>query len=175
MAEKTVYTLAEIQDLLGIGRRGVRTLIQEGEFNVLRVGNKHLILKKEFDAWLRKFGIEELAAPPIKDPESTAGTWEADGPAEAQDTLAGEDAGPVEAQAALAGATIRGNGTEEKRCYTVDDLMEMLGISRQAVYELLKRNEFRHVTAAGRYLISKKSFDNWLDTPSLEQEPEKVI
>lgn len=175
MAEKTVYTLAEIQDLLGIGRRGVRTLIQEGEFNVLRIGNKHLILKKEFDAWLRKFGIEELAAPPVKAPESAAGNGEAADPAEAQDTLAGEADVPVEAKGVLAVAMARGNGTEEKRCYTVDDLMEMLGISRQAVYELLKRNEFRHVTAAGRYLISKKSFDNWLDTPSLEQEPEKVI
>ena len=32
---------------------------------------------------------------------------------------------------------------EEKRCYTVKELQEILGISRPTVYELLKRNEFR--------------------------------
>jgi len=29
-----------------------------------------------------------------------------------------------------------------KRCYTVKELQEILGISRPTVYELLKRNEF---------------------------------
>ena len=36
----------------------------------------------------------------------------------------------------------------EKRCYSVSDLQEMLGISKPAVYE---------------YKISKRSFDEWLD------------
>ena len=30
----------------------------------------------------------------------------------------------------------------EKRCYTVKEVQEMLGISRPTVYELLKKNEF---------------------------------
>lgn len=34
---------------------------------------------------------------------------------------------------------------EEKRCYTVKELQEILGISRPTVYELLKRNEFRWI------------------------------
>lgn len=33
--------------------------------------------------------------------------------------------------------------TQEKRCYTVKELQEILGISRPTVYELLKKNEFR--------------------------------
>lgn len=52
---------------------------------------------------------------------------------------------------------------EEKRCYSVKDLQEILGISRQCVYELLKRNEFRWHLIGGKYRISKKSFDEWLD------------
>ena len=50
-----------------------------------------------------------------------------------------------------------------KRCYSVGDLQEMLGISKPAVYELLKRKEFHWVMIGGRYKISKRSFDEWLD------------
>lgn len=53
---------------------------------------------------------------------------------------------------------------QEKRCYTVQDLMAILGISRQSVYALLKRREFCWFQLAGGiYRISKKSFDEWLD------------
>ena len=50
-----------------------------------------------------------------------------------------------------------------KRCYTVKELQEILGISRPTVYELLKRNEFRWIQVGTKYRISKKSFDEWLD------------
>ena len=53
--------------------------------------------------------------------------------------------------------------TQEKRCYTVKDLQEILGISRPTVYELLKRHEFRWIQVGKNYRISKKSFDEWLD------------
>ena len=52
---------------------------------------------------------------------------------------------------------------EEKRCYSVKDLQEILGISRPTVYELLKKNEFRWIQIGKKYRISKKSFDAWLD------------
>ena len=52
---------------------------------------------------------------------------------------------------------------EEKRCYTVKELQEILGISRPTVYELLKRNEFRWIQVGTKYRISKKSSDEWLD------------
>ena len=52
---------------------------------------------------------------------------------------------------------------KEKRCYSVRDLQEMLGISKPAVYELIKRKEFHWVMIGGRYKISKRSFDEWLD------------
>ena len=42
---------------------------------------------------------------------------------------------------------------EEKRCYTVKELQEILGISRPTVYELLKRNEFRWIQIGTKYRI----------------------
>ena len=60
--------------------------------------------------------------------------------------------------------------TQEKRCYTVKELQEILGISRPTVYELLKKNEFRWIQIGTKYRISKKSFDEWLD-----QKTEKII
>ena len=53
---------------------------------------------------------------------------------------------------------------EEKRCYTVQEIQDILCISRASVYNLLKRNEFRWIRLEGsKYRISKKSFDEWLD------------
>lgn len=54
----------------------------------------------------------------------------------------------------------------EKRCYTVKEVQEMLGISRPTVYELLKKNEFRWIQIGNKYRISKKRFDEWLDQKS---------
>ena len=51
----------------------------------------------------------------------------------------------------------------EKRCYTVKELQEILGVSRPSAYELLKRQEFRWILVGGKYRISRKSFDEWLD------------
>ena len=53
----------------------------------------------------------------------------------------------------------------EKRCYTVQELQEILGVSRPTIYNLLKKKEFRWIQLdGGKYRISKKSFDDWLDT-----------
>lgn len=54
----------------------------------------------------------------------------------------------------------------EKRCYTVEDLQIILSCGREAVYNLLKKKEFRWFRVGGgggAYRISKKSFDEWLD------------
>lgn len=51
----------------------------------------------------------------------------------------------------------------EKRCYSVEELQVILGISRGSVYKLLARNEFRWFKVGPIYRVSKKSFDTWLD------------
>ena len=52
---------------------------------------------------------------------------------------------------------------QKKRCYTVKEIQDILGISRPTVYELLKKNEFRWIQIGTKYRIAKKSFDGWLD------------
>lgn len=51
----------------------------------------------------------------------------------------------------------------EKRCYTVENIQSMLGISRGTVYKLLEQKKFRWFRIGSAYRISKKSFDEWLD------------
>ena len=52
----------------------------------------------------------------------------------------------------------------DKRTYTVDEIQDILEISRSSAYNLVKRNLFRSVRIGGSIRISKKSFDAWLDS-----------
>ncbi len=63
--------------------------------------------------------------------------------------------------------TAKGMAMIQQRCYTVKDLQTILGVSRGTVYQLMKRKEFRWFQIGnGRYRISRKSFDEWLDKNS---------
>lgn len=55
---------------------------------------------------------------------------------------------------------------EEKRVYSVDDIMTMLDISRSSAYILIKKNFFRSIKIGKQLRISKASFDEWLDCVS---------
>ena len=58
----------------------------------------------------------------------------------------------------------KGNDRSENlKVYTVEDLTEMLGTSKNAVYCLLKKNYFRSIKIGGLYRIPKKGFDDWLE------------
>ena len=50
-----------------------------------------------------------------------------------------------------------------KRTYTVDEIQDILGISRSSAYNFVKQGHFRTVRVGGSIRISKKSFDEWLD------------
>jgi len=54
--------------------------------------------------------------------------------------------------------------TYEKRVYTVDEIQDILSISKTTAYNLVKQNLFRCVKVGGHYRISKRSFDAWLDS-----------
>lgn len=60
---------------------------------------------------------------------------------------------------------------KDSRCYTVEDLMAMLLLSRPTVYRLLKQNEFRWFKVSGTYRISKASFEAWLNDGIIEPNP----
>ena len=51
----------------------------------------------------------------------------------------------------------------EKRVYTVDEIQDILGVSKTTTYQLIKSKVFHSVRVGGQYRISKKSFDNCLD------------
>ena len=56
-----------------------------------------------------------------------------------------------------------GGSLEDKRTYTVDEIQDILGISRPTAYGLVKKELFHCVRIGGHIRISKRSFDAWLD------------
>ena len=63
------------------------------------------------------------------------------------------------------------NGTKkempERRTYTVDDIAQILGIGRTSAYILVKEGHFKIVRIGNAIRISKRSFDEGLDSLSL--------
>lgn len=50
-----------------------------------------------------------------------------------------------------------------KRTYRIEEIQDILDISRSAAYSLIKRKEFHSVKIGGLIRVSRKSFDRWLD------------
>lgn len=53
---------------------------------------------------------------------------------------------------------------QDKRVYTVDEIQDILEIGRTSAYSLVKQKLFRSVRVGGSIRISKRSFDEWLDS-----------
>ncbi len=51
-----------------------------------------------------------------------------------------------------------------KRTYTVHEIMDMMNLSRDGAYSLIKKNYFKSVRIGGRIRVSARSFDKWLDS-----------
>ena len=62
----------------------------------------------------------------------------------------------------------------EKRCYSVGEIQHILGISKTTAYNLIKENQFRAMLIGGKYVISKKSFDEWLDGEIIKSGQEQI-
>jgi len=52
----------------------------------------------------------------------------------------------------------------ERRTYLVDEIAAILGIGRTSAYKLVKEGNFKTVRIGSAIRISKKSFDEWLDS-----------
>ena len=61
-------------------------------------------------------------------------------------------------------ATILSEKSNGKKCYTLDELMVMLDISRNTLMKLIRQNEFPYLKLGGVYRIPKESFDRWLNS-----------
>ena len=53
---------------------------------------------------------------------------------------------------------------KEKRTYSIEEIQQILDISRSTAYLLIKRKLFKSVKVRKQIRISKKSIDEWLDT-----------
>ena len=63
------------------------------------------------------------------------------------------------------------NGTEKRplecRTYTVNDIAVILGVSQARAYRLVQEGLFKIVRISNAIRISKRSFDEWLDSLDL--------
>jgi excisionase family DNA binding protein len=61
-------------------------------------------------------------------------------------------------------ANIRQPQPDERRTYLVEEIAVILGIGRSSAYKLVKEGKFKTVSIGNAIRISKKSFDEWLDS-----------
>jgi len=64
----------------------------------------------------------------------------------------------------------QGSCSPTKRVYSVDEIAEILDISRGSAYELIKEGLFRTVRIGSAIRVSRQSFDDWLDNQDQESE-----
>ena len=60
--------------------------------------------------------------------------------------------------------SLAASDNREKRTYSIEEIQQILDISRSTAYLLIKRKLVKSVKAGKQIRISKKSFDEWLDT-----------
>ncbi len=51
----------------------------------------------------------------------------------------------------------------EKKTYTVQEIMRILGIGKNSAYQLVQENRFKSFRIGSSIRISKESFDKWLN------------
>ena len=59
------------------------------------------------------------------------------------------------------------NSLPEPRTYTVEQIAAMLNIGHTTAYQLVKQKEFRIVRIGNVIRVSRKSFDEWLESLEL--------
>ena len=59
------------------------------------------------------------------------------------------------------------NSLPEPCTYTVEQIAAMLNIGRTTAYQLVKQKEFRIVRIGNVIRVSRKSFDEWLESLEL--------
>ena len=60
--ERRVYFVSEVAEILGVSRQTVLKYIKNGIVPGLRVGGRYLIMKDEFDTFLRSGGAVDTVA-----------------------------------------------------------------------------------------------------------------
>lgn len=58
MSNKRVYTVEEIEAILGISKNTAYALVKPGAFHSVKIGGQYRISKKSFDDWLDNVGAD---------------------------------------------------------------------------------------------------------------------
>ena len=58
MSNKRVYTVEEIETILGISKNTAYALVKSGAFHSVKIGGQYRISKKSFDDWLDNVGAD---------------------------------------------------------------------------------------------------------------------
>lgn len=59
------------------------------------------------------------------------------------------------------------SNTIEPKTYRVEEIAQILGISKSSAYQLVRQGAFKTVRIGTAIRISRKSFDEWLDSQSM--------
>lgn len=54
MEDKRIYTVEEIQGILGVCKSSAYSLVKKGEFRCVKIGSTYRISKNSFDEWLNQ-------------------------------------------------------------------------------------------------------------------------
>lgn len=54
MEDKRIYTVEEIQEILGVCKSSAYSLVKKGEFSCVKIGSTYRISKNSFDEWLNQ-------------------------------------------------------------------------------------------------------------------------
>lgn len=54
MENKRIYTVEEIQEILGVCKSSAYALVKKGEFSCVKIGSSYRISKNSFDEWLNQ-------------------------------------------------------------------------------------------------------------------------
>ena len=57
----------------------------------------------------------------------------------------------------------------EKRCYTVQELQEILGVSRSMINKWVDKGKFTVIKVGGRVRIRRDEFEDWMEQRDLER------
>ena len=62
-----------------------------------------------------------------------------------------------------------GDEMPEKRCYTVQELQEILGVSRSMINKWVDKGKFTVIKVGGRVRIRRDEFEDWMEQRDLER------
>ncbi len=144
----STYSLQDIQKMLGVHRNTVYYILERHKdaFEVRTVAGRKRVMISSFDRWYHsqsRYAIKEAVATELEPVYS--------------DVPAGMDENTL----AVSEAAVRPEKPLEKEIYRLEDLMELLQISRKAAYKLIQSGELLAVKAGKAYLIPASEYQRF--------------